>query len=299
MSSQTRTRRWRAAATTGRRRPRVDTTRSMSHPRLLLRPARGTPCRSPDNLALLPSGPRSSGDRAPPSGGGSAGSNPAGGASFLPCGRSRRRCTTTARGAAPAVGVRVRGPPHAPSGAVASHRLCGTRTAASGRARCLPGCRAPPRAARRAAGAARPSAALGHLRALGGVGAPRRRAPPGRPRGTRPRPRPLGVDHPGEVGAGALHGLQHVLDLVAGAHGGQPAYALERDRLARCWASSGVEDVLQVQVAGRARRAASANGNREKPRLATRPLDVGRGGSDVQGDQLVQRDGDVAGDAGR
>src|SRR5699024_5026512 len=57
------------------------------------------------------------------------------------------------------------------------------------------------------------------------------------------------ADDPGDVGAGALHGLEHVLDLVVGKDGRHAAEALARHGKGAVL-PFGVEHVLEVEVAG-------------------------------------------------
>ena len=79
-------------------------------------------------------------------------------------------------------------------------------------------------------------------------------------RKTTPMSVPSRVDHPGEVGAGALHGAQHLLDLVGGLHRRELADPLDRDGDVALGVV-GVEHVLEVQVAGRARPTGRASGS--------------------------------------
>ena len=262
-----------------------------SHPRLLLSSgALDTPCRSPSGRsAALPgrAGPRSSGDRAPPSGGGSAGSNPAGGASFLPCGRSRRRCTTTARGVAAGRGLAARGPPHSRSSAVVSPQ---------------PLYATPVGVERDVSPQPRYSNPVGVER-----GAPadvRRHAQP-QPRWRRARQRRWGTcgrwvasvtsptsssrtssrnttpitsprrRPPGRGGSRCAAWSRSTSSTSSPAlHGGQAAYPLERDRLL-VLGLVGVEDVLEVQVAGDLAAGVDERVPREAA-LGDQALDVGR-----------------------
>ena len=57
----------------------------------------------------------------------------------------------------------------------------------------------------------------------------------------------LGALHPPQVGAGPLHGGEHVLNLVVGVHGHKRAGVPGRYRLAAL-SPGGVQDVLEVKV---------------------------------------------------
>ena len=106
--------------------------------------------------------------------------------------------------------------------------------------------------------------------------------------------RPVLRDDPGQVGAGALHRGQDILDLVLGRHGGQGPHPLVGDGLLVPLVV-GVQDVLEVDVPLDLLVGAEV-GVARVPVLGDEPLDVG--GCDPLGDrdERLARDRDVRGD---